>query len=111
MPDVDIDGGLKSLKQSLRRIKSLLAWEQLKHSEARAGAPPTFSLNDSIETDLRNEYSFFLFTSVQIHGILNSRLAGIPPAKCQDVKQKLVKIEQQLYSLNLPQRFLLAPKI
>lgn len=111
MPDVDIDGGLKSLKQSLRKIKSLLAWEQLKHSEARAGEPPAFSLNGSIETDLRNEYSFFLFTSVQMHGMLNSSLAGISTAKRQDVKQKLVKIERQLNSLNLPQRFLLAPKI
>ncbi|MHC4792442.1 MAG: hypothetical protein ACYS8Y_13620, partial [Planctomycetota bacterium] len=92
--------GLRSLRDSLRQIRALLAWEQLKQSEARPDQPPTFTLTDSIETDLRNEYSFFLFTSVQMHAILNGSTADIAKAKCEHIKKELAKIESQLYSLN-----------
>jgi len=69
MADADLEAGLKSLRKSLRQIKALLAFEQLKKSEAKPSQPPTFTLNDPTETDLRNEYSFFLFTSIQMHSI------------------------------------------
>lgn len=105
MAEADLKAGLRSLRKSLRQIKALLAWEHLKQAEARPGQPPTFTLNDSIKTDLRNEYSFLLFTSMQMHSILNDGTARICKTKFQDIKQQLAKIEQQLYSLNLPQRF------
>lgn len=104
MTEPDLDAGLKSLRKSLRQIKALLAWEQLKQSEAKLGQPPSFTLNDPTETDLRNEYSFFLATALQIHGILNSSAIAIPQAKRQRIKVQLAKIEQQLYNLNLQQR-------
>jgi len=105
MAEADLEAGLKSLRKSLRQIKTLLAWEQLKQSEARPSQPPSFTLNDLIETDLRNEYSFFLATTLQIHSILNGSAVGIPKAKCQHIKKELIKTERQLYGLNLPQRF------
>ena len=105
MAEADLEAGLKSLRESLRQIRALLAWEQLKQSEAHLDQPPAFQIHDSVETDLRNEYSFFLFTSVQMHTILNDSTIGIPKAKRQRTKEQLVKIEQQLYGLNLPQRF------
>lgn len=107
MAEADLEAGLKSLQKSLRQIKALLAWEQLKQSEAKPGQPPVFTLNDTTETDLRNEYSFFLFTSIQMHSILNRGAVSISKAKRKHIKQNLAKIEQQLYNLNLPQRFLL----
>ena len=105
MAEADLEAGLKSLRESLRQIRALLAWEQLKQSEALPDQPPAFQIHDSVETDLRNEYSFFLFTSVQMHTILNDSTIGIHKAKRQRTKEQLVKIEQQLYGLNLPQRF------
>jgi hypothetical protein len=95
MEEADLEAGLRSLRKSLRQIKALLAWEQLKQAEAKPGQPPTFTLTDSIETDLRNEYSFFLFTSVQIHDILNRSTVDIAKAKCQHIKKELAKIESQ----------------
>jgi len=71
MVDIDLEAAVKKLKQSLRQIQALLAWEELKRSEAMPAQPQAFTLNDSTETDLRNEYSSFLSTSVRVHSILN----------------------------------------
>jgi hypothetical protein len=40
MGDVDLEAGLRSLQESLRQIKTLLAWQQLKQAEAKPGQPP-----------------------------------------------------------------------
>ena len=103
MVEADLEAGLRSLRKSLEQIKALLAWEQLKQSETRPGHSPMLALDNSLETDLRNEYSFFLFTSVQMHSILNSD-GGISKVKLQRIKQELAKIERQLYSLDLQRR-------
>ena len=104
MVEADLEAGLRSLRKSLEQVKALLAWEQLKQSEARPGYSPILAFDSALETDLRNEYSFFLFTSVQMHSILNSSAAGISKVKFQRIKQELAKIERQLYSLDLQRR-------
>lgn len=104
MADADLEAGLRSLRKSHEQIKTLLAWEQLKQSEARLGHSPLLAFDNSVETDLRNEYSFFLFTSVHMHSILNSGAAGISRVKLQRIKQELAKIERRLYSLGLQRR-------
>ena len=105
MVEPNLDSGLRNLRQSLRQIKALLDWQQLQEAESRHHEPPGFKITDSVETDLRNEYSFFLSTAMQIHGILNDTSLTIPEAKRQNIKNQLVRIEQQLYSLNLNQKF------
>jgi hypothetical protein len=104
MAEPDLEAGLRTLRKSLRQIKALLAWQQLKQSEARPGQPLAFQINDPIETDLRNEYSFFLSTSVQMHNILNDESVPISLPKRQHLKQELAKIEGQVYGLSLPKR-------
>ncbi|MFC1794062.1 hypothetical protein ACFL3Q_10805, partial [Planctomycetota bacterium] len=105
MEDVDLKAGLRSLRNSLRQIKTLLAWEQLKQTEARPDQPPSFTLNDFIETDLRNEFSFFLSVSVQMHSILNDISFTMQEAEHQSIKRQLSRIEQEAYGLNLNKRF------
>ena len=85
-------------------MKDLLAWGQLKQQEARPGEPPSFQIYDPTEVDLRNEYSLFLSTSVQIHAILNERHASVPAPAREAVRKALAKLEQQVYQLNLHQR-------
>jgi DNA-binding transcriptional MerR regulator len=104
MTEPNLDAGLRNLRQSLRQIKALLDWQQLQEAESRHHEPPGFKITDSVETDLRNEYSFFLSTALQIHGILNDTSLTIPEAKRQNIKSQLAKVEQQLYSLNLNQK-------
>ena len=105
MSEPDLKAGLRSLRNSLRQIKTLLAWEQLKQSEARPGQPPSFTLNDFIETDLRNEYSFFVSISMQIHSILNSDSPAAKKTEHQSMERQLSKIDQEAYGLNLDKRF------
>jgi len=105
MEEADLEAGLRSLRKSLRQIKSLLAWEQLKQSEARPGQPPSFAIHDFIETDLKNEYSFFVSISMQIHTILNSDSPAIKKTKHPSIERQLSKIEHEAYGLNLNKRF------
>ena len=105
MTEADLKAGLRSLRESLRQIKALLAWEQLKQSEARPHQPPAFRLTDFTETDLDNEYSFFLSTCLQIRSLLSDRSILMTQADRQSIEKQLMKIEQQAYGLNLPQRF------
>jgi hypothetical protein len=104
MAEADFEAGLRSLRRSLQQIKALLAWQQLAETESRPHEPPGFRVADSVETDLRNEYSFFLATALQIHGVLNDTSLTISEAKRQSIRSQLAKIEQQLYSLNLNQK-------
>ena len=86
-------------------MKSLLAWEQLKQSETRPGQSPAFTVRDPIETDLRDEYSFFLSTSVEMHAILNDLSVNTVHQDRLELKKKLIEVEHQVYSLDLAQRF------
>jgi hypothetical protein len=104
MAEADFEAGLRSLRNSLQQIQALLAWQHLKEAESRPHEPPGFKITDSVEADLRNEYSFFLATALQIHGILNDNSLTISEAKRQNIKSQLARVEQQLYSLNLNQK-------
>ena len=105
MEELDLDKVLRNLRDSLQEMKALLAWEQLKQSEVRPGQPPAFTIYDPTETDLKNEYSFFLSTLVQMHSNLKDHSLNISETKYQDINRQLTKIEQQFNSLNLHQRY------
>ena len=104
MEHIDLQAGLRGLNDSLRRMKDLLAWGQLKQQEARPGEPPSFQMYDPTATDLRNAYSHFLSTSVQIHGVLRECSASIPAPLRETLQRKLAKLEQEAHQLNLQQR-------
>jgi len=104
MEEINFKAGLRSLRNSLQQIKALLAWQWLVETESRPHEPPGFRIADSVETDLKNEYSFFLATALQIHGILNDTSLTISEEKRQSIRSQLAKIEQQVYSLNLNQK-------
>ena len=106
MEDIDLHAGLRSLNESLRRMKGLLAWGQLKQSEARRGQPPSFQIHDPTETDLRNEYSHFLSTSIQIRNALREHRASISEPAREMLRKKLAMLAQEAHQLNLHQRCL-----
>jgi hypothetical protein len=104
MEKTDLQAGLRSLNASLGRMRDLLAWGQLKQQEARPGEPPSFQIYDPTVTDLRNEYSHFLSTSVQIHGILREHSASIPVPLRATFQRRLAKLEQEAHQLSLHRR-------
>ena len=106
MESVDLQAGLRSLNKSLRQMKTLLAWKQLKESETRPGQPPSFQIYDPTATDLRNEYSHFLSTSIQIHGALPEHSGAVPAPVRETLQRKLAELEQEARQLNLHQRCL-----
>ncbi|NMC73024.1 MAG: hypothetical protein GYA56_01450 [Geobacteraceae bacterium] len=87
-------------------MKDLLAWGELKQSEARPGQSPSFQIYDSTATDLRDKYSHFLSTAFQIHGILHEHGASIPAPVREILQRKLAKLEQEARQLNLHRRCL-----
>jgi uncharacterized protein YceH (UPF0502 family) len=106
METIDLQAGLRSLNASLRRMRDLLAWGQLKQQEARRGEPPSFQIYDPTATDLRNEYSHFLSTSIQIHGALHEHRAAVPAPVHETLQRRLAELEQEAHQLNLHQRCL-----
>ena len=98
---------LNILQDTLEELKGLLAWEELKRSEARPGEPPGFILGDTLQDDIKNQYSRFLAVRLNVHGILNSpEHVSLSEGDTAAVKQKLVKMEREFQSLNLFERFI-----
>ena len=104
MTEINLQAGLRSLQASLRQIKALLAWEDLKATERKAGQSSAFRMYDPLEADLRNEYSFFLSISIEMHALLNQQHVPISSRLRADAKSKLAKLDQEVYQLNLHQR-------
>ena len=105
MAESDLEAGLRTLRESLQQIKSLLAWEKLKKAEARPSHPPAFQVYDPTETELRNEFSFFLARLADVHGLLDDGSAPTSEQDYQNARRQLLKLEQELQASNLHQRF------
>jgi len=107
MAEANLETALICLENTLEEIKSLLAWEQLKWEEARPGGPPGFALHENIDGDLRNLYSIFLTTSLDIRSRLNDvGVRNLSQTQQHRYKRQLLQIERQMRSLNLPERFI-----
>ena len=90
---------LRTLQNSFEKIKSLLAWRQLKLAESRPGLPPSFVIDDRVEEDLRNEYSRFTATLADVKSILNNTHTFIPTDRRRNVRHQLWALESQVRSL------------
>lgn len=104
MENADLEAGLSSLRKSLQQIKALLAWDELRSAESGPDQSLSFGMADSVETDLRNEYSFFAATSMQIRGLLSDSSSAIPREQRERIGRQLARIEQQLCRLDLNRR-------
>ena len=106
MEHTDLQADLLRLNESLGRMQSLLAWRRSKQHEARPGWPPSFQMYDPTETDLSNEYSFFLSTRLRIHASLNQLDRRFPKSLHEQIKKELAGLEHQVCALNLDGRCL-----
>ena len=93
---------LDNLKESLEKIKSLVAWQQLKQSEHRLGHPPAFEMYDPIPDDLNNEYSRILMHISEFQRVLNGR--KVRTLQFIRIRRDFLKIKQDLDALNIPSR-------
>ena len=54
MGETNIAAGFRGLAQSLSRIRTLLAWQELEEAEVKPDTPPGFRVNSHLAEDLRN---------------------------------------------------------
>ena len=93
---------LQKLQNTLNEIKTLLAWEDLKHSETIPGQPPGFTVADTTRQDIQEQYSRFLAIRMQIRGILNNTVgSSLTKSKQATFRQELTRLEDQFKSFNL----------
>ena len=107
MEAVNIESALKKLQDTLEQIKGLLAWEDLKRSEAKPGQPPGFTVADTTQQDIQEQYSRFLAIRRQIHAVLNNPTSfSLSQIQQRTFRQELVNLEDQFKSLDLFERFI-----
>lgn len=99
MEERDIANALRSLSQSLQRVKALLTWLELVQAERRPHQPPSFQINHNLESEIRNEHGYFIKTAMDIRDVLTE----IPKEKREALRRRLKRLETQLHRLNLPQ--------
>ena len=87
------------MSDSLRRLKTLLAWFELERSEGNPHTPPSFRIDSHLADDLRNEYGFFIKTVMDIRDLLSE----IPEEKREALRRRLKRLETQLHRLSPPQ--------
>lgn len=106
MPEIHIEQPLENLKQSLKKIKTLLAWEQLRLAETAPAALPQLNQSHSEEKDLRNQYTYFLATSFDLGcDLASTNPIGLPPDLLQSYRQQLMQLEGEFRALQLNRRF------
>jgi hypothetical protein len=99
MERVDVRAGFRSLAQSLRRIRSLLAWQQLAEAERRG--PPSFQIDHHTEDDLRAECGFFLKTAMEIREALaREGKAHLPEGPKARWRSRLLKLRSEFARLH-----------
>ena len=99
MEEVDLKADLKALRQILQEMKELLAWQQLKHIEAKQRSISGIRFFDTTSTDLLDKYSSFLSISMQMHHILDKGKTKITKAEQSRVKSELMTMEYQVHYL------------
>lgn len=107
MAQSNIQMQLTNLQDTLEELKGLLAWEELKRSEARPGEPPRFTIGDDMEQDIKNQYSRFLMTRLQLRSLLdNPDTSSLPESRMATLRQRLISMEKEFQVLNLRERFI-----
>ena len=98
---------LNSLQDTFEELKGLLAWDELKRSEARPGDPPGFTIGNDIEQDIKNQYSRFLMIRLQVRSLLdNPDTSSLSESKRVMLRKSLIQIENEFHCLNLHERFI-----
>jgi len=107
MKEANIEAGLRQLSESLRRIRSLVAWAELLKAEARPHTPPSMRIDHGIEADLRVQVGLFMKTSMDLREVLlEAGKEGVPEEALSRWKKRLLKLEAEFSKLDLSDRFI-----
>ena len=97
---------LIELRNSLSRLKALIAWCDLKEGERRPGERPFLSASSDLGTDLRNEQGLFWEAATSILDTLNGREpTGASVSKRREWRREVLRLKAEMESLDLPKTF------
>ena len=90
-----IEVGLRELRASIKRMGELLEWKKLKAQEERSDVPPSFRLQDRLESDIKIEEGVFWKTVFEIQDVLGER----DDATAKRHRQRMAKLEEEMREL------------
>jgi hypothetical protein len=99
MTAISIDAGIARLRQCLTKIKSLLAWRQLKSQEARPDRLFSFAIDDHVDEDLRSQCSLFMAMAMELKEMAGNIHAPKQDGKRALLRGEILKFEQEFKSL------------
>lgn len=103
--DKSIANGLEELRESIKRMRSILAWDQLKRSEARMGDFSILTVYDHTRAELRNEYCLFTAKVEIVNTLISEAAINMPGENCSIFKQQLLELQREARNLDLPEQF------
>ena len=105
MAEAGLEAGLQSLKQLLKQMKAMLAWQRFKISEAKQRPIMNVRINDTTNMDLMDRYSSFFAISTRIHRYLDEDNVKISKAEKSRIQSELLTREYQVHYLGSGIRF------
>ena len=111
MEKVNVEAVIRGLSQSVRQIKALLAWQDLKETERKPGQPPSFRIDSHVEEDLRNEYSFFVKMALDLAEFLEQTRPGtrtVDEGQRRRWKERLSRLEEEVRKMGVGERLIRA---
>lgn len=103
MTKPDVAAALRSMADSLRKLKGMAAWAELVVSQRRPRIAPSFRMDRGIRQDFRAEKGHFIKTSMEIKEVLMGKRK--PDASHSTVRRwqrQLRKLEAEFQRLDLP---------
>jgi len=104
MEKVNVEAGLRGLCESVRRIRALLAWQELEETEKKPGQPPSFRIDSHVEEDLRNEYGFFVKVALDLAEFLEQtrpETGAEEQRQRRRWKERLSRLEEEVRKLGV----------
>jgi len=104
----NIPAALKELAGTLSKLKELDEWAKLARQEENPQVPPSFRLDNHVNSDIRLQYAVFVATVMDIQDVLNNPALGIPQNQRTRWKNKLLELQEQAGKLDIIDEFIKA---
>ena len=86
------EAGMRSLRESVKKIESLSAWLDLMKSETSLKNGASYQMHDPTEHDLKCEYGYFLYISMD----LKSALRNLSKTKAETYNSALQRLDRRV---------------
>ena len=104
----NIPAALKELADTLKKLKELDEWAKLARQEENPQVPPSFRIDNHVDSDIRLQYAVFIATVMDIQDVLNNPALGIPQNHRTRWKNRLLEFQEQAQKLDIINSFIKA---